>query len=162
MILGDATVCPVTVRSGLPDRYHRAMHISVPPAWLARAVVVAAIAASVAAPAAAQVYKCIDRAGRVTYQQQPCPDAQTGGPMSSIIVDNSRTQAGDDENADWTEHIKRKQVVQGMPRAVVIQAYGSPQEMRPGRARENATEVWSYRRPTSPRPLGSTRARLHG
>ena len=122
------------------------MHIPVRPAWLARAFVVAAVAAGVAAPAAAQVYKCVDRAGRITYQQQPCADTQTGGPMSSIIVNNGGTQAGDDENADWTEHIKRKEVVPGMPRAVVIQAYGTPQEMRPGRARENATEVWSYRR----------------
>ena len=53
--------------------------------------------------------------------------SQTGGPMSSIIVDNGRTQARDDADTDWTEHVKRKEVVPGMPRAVVIQAYGSPQ-----------------------------------
>lgn len=154
MSASAATVCPVKARSALPDRYHRVMKIPVRPAWLARAVVVAAVAAGVAAPVAAQVYKCVDRAGRITYQQKPCPDAQTGGPMSSVIVDNGRTQAGEDANVDWTDHIRRKEVVPGMPRAVVIQAYGSPQEMRPGRARENATEVWSYRRPDLASTIG--------
>jgi hypothetical protein len=33
-----------------------------------------------------------------------------------------------------------------MPRAFVVQAYGTPQEMRAGRAQENAAEVWRYRR----------------
>ena len=31
-------------------------------------------------------------------------------------------------------------------RAYVVRAYGTPQEMRPGRPRENASEVWLYKR----------------
>lgn len=97
-----------------------------------------------AAPVAAQVYKCVDKAGRTAYQQQPCPGAQKGTRMD-LPLNNGSVQ-DDATDSDWAAKAGRKEVGVGMPRAFVVQAYGTPQEMRPGRAKENAVEVWRYRR----------------
>lgn len=94
----------------------------------------------------AQVYKCVDRAGRTTYQQGPCTEAQKGGRVE-LMLGNGSSQAGEsDADREWSERAKRKEVRAGMPRAYVVRAYGTPQEMRPGRPRENASEVWLYKR----------------
>lgn len=99
---------------------------------------------ALALPATAQVYKCVDKAGRTTYQQQPCPEAQKGSRMD-LPLNNGSVQDNTDD-AEWSARAKRKEVIVGMPRAYVVQAYGTPQEMRPGRADEKAIEVWRYRR----------------
>jgi len=104
----------------------------------------AVMALVLAMPAAAQVYKCVEKSGRTTYQQLPCPDAQKATRMD-LPISNGSGQDGAD-NADWSGMAKRKEVNVGMPRAFVIQAYGTPQEMRPGRTEEKAAEVWRYRR----------------
>lgn len=93
----------------------------------------------------AQVYKCVDRAGRTTYQQQPCPDAQKGGPLG-VMPDNGSTRDADAPEAPGAPAAP-KVVVPGMPRAKVMEVFGPPQEMRPGRSGENAAEIWEYRRP---------------
>jgi hypothetical protein len=94
----------------------------------------------------AQVYKCVDRAGRTTYQQQPCPEAQKGGRLSLSVDSGSMQQRGDATPADLDPQARLKKIVPGMTRAAVAQAHGAPQEMRPGRPGENAPEVWIYRR----------------
>ncbi len=99
---------------------------------------------ALAFPVSAQVYKCVDKAGRTTYQQLPCPEAQKATRMDIQRDAGSMQHDGDD--AEWATRAKRKEVIVGMPRAYVIQAYGNPQEMRPGRAAEKAAEVWHYRR----------------
>ncbi|MFO1314622.1 MAG: DUF4124 domain-containing protein [Burkholderiales bacterium] len=104
---------------------------------------IVALAATVAG-ADAQVYKCVDRAGRTTYQQQPCPDAQKGGRVDLYL--GAPPARGDDDTAELAVRARQRQVAVGMTRAMVMQAYGSPQEMRPGRAGEDASEVWVYRR----------------
>lgn len=104
-----------------------------------------AVLAAMAPPAAdAQVYKCVDRAGRTTYQQQPCPESQKGGRVE-LHLGAARARADDDE-AEMAARARLRQVTVGMPRAMVLQAYGSPQEMRPARAGEEASDVWVYRR----------------
>ena len=100
---------------------------------------------AVPAVAPAQVYKCVDRAGRITYQQQPCPDTHTGGPLG-LTVNNGSGRASDAPDVDWAEKARQKEVVPGMPRTFVIQAYGYPQEMRTSRPGESAAEVWVYNR----------------
>ncbi len=120
----------------------RALLRSVVPAhgvWL-----VALALGGFALPAAAQVYKCVDKAGRITYQQQPCPGAQKEARVD-LQINNGRVQ-DDDAGGDWAAKASRKEVGVGMPRAFVVQAYGTPQEMRAGRTQENAVEVWRYRR----------------
>jgi len=111
------------------------------PAW---AQCLAAGLLVLALPVSAQVYKCVDKAGRTTYQQLPCPEAQKATRMD--IQRDSGSLQGDGNDAEWATRAKRKEVIVGMPRAYVIQAYGNPQEMRPGRADEKAAEVWHYRR----------------
>ena len=96
------------------------------------------------APAA--VYKCVDRAGRTTYQQVPCAEAQQGGRVELSLSNGSSLPPAGETDRVWEERAQRKDVRAGMPRAFVVRAYGTPQEMRPGRARENASEVWLYRR----------------
>jgi hypothetical protein len=92
------------------------------------------------------VYKCVDRAGRTTYQQQPCPDTQKGGRLS-LSVDNGSTRQDDAAASELEAQAARKKVLPGMSRALVAKAYGTPQEMRPGEAGEDATEVWIFRKP---------------
>jgi len=45
-----------------------------------RAIVVAVLAAAVALPASAQVFRCVAAGGAVSYQQQPCEGGAQGGP----------------------------------------------------------------------------------
>ena len=105
----------------------------------------------VVVPASAQVYKCVDKAGRTTYQQLACPEAQKATRMNVPISSGS---SGDDADGEWSAMAKRREVVVGMPRAFVVQAYGTPEEMRPGRVDDKAFEVWRYRRPELDLTLG--------
>lgn len=98
------------------------------------------------AGAQAQVYKCVDSAGRTTYQKGPCGETQKGGRVELMLGNGSSLANEGDPEREWGERAKRKQVSAGMPRAFVVRAHGTPQEMRPGRPRENASEVWLYRR----------------
>lgn len=109
----------------------------------ASGVLLAALAVLAAPAAHAQVYKCVDRAGRTTYQQQPCPDTQKGGRVDLYL---SAPPAKGDDDAELAQRARLKEVTVGMTRVLVVQAWGSPQEMRPGRAGEEAGEVWVYRR----------------
>ena len=108
------------------------------------AAVLAALAALAAPAADAQVYKCVDRAGRTTYQQQPCPESQKGGRVELHV--GAVPAKDDDDDAELATRSRLKEVAAGMPRALVVQAWGAPQEMRPPRAGEDASEVWVYRR----------------
>lgn len=114
----------------------------------------AAIAA-IACPAlaTAQVYKCVDRNGRVTYQQQPCTADAPKEQRLDIFI-GSRPGLADDGTDPWAEQVGKKIVVTGMPRATVMRAVGSPQQMRAGTAGEDAAEVWVYRRPDLEKRVG--------
>lgn len=98
------------------------------------------------AAAQAQIYKCVDGAGRTTYQKSACGDAQKGGRVELMLGNGSSQPPEGDLEQQWGERAKRKEVHAGMPRAYVVRAHGTPQEMRPGRPRENASEVWLYKR----------------
>lgn len=100
---------------------------------------------AVSAPAAAQVYKCVDSAGRITYQQLPCPAAAKGGRVE-LLVDNGSSRGSADDETQWQIAAQEHTVIVGMPRRYVQQALGVAREMRPGRPRESAAEVWSYPR----------------
>ncbi len=107
---------------------------------------VAALVAAIAIPASAQVYKCVDRAGKTTYQQRACPEAQSGGRVDATPA-SGRGQPAEGDNADLAAGAQRKEIVVGMSRALVVQAVGTPQSMRPGTAQEQVAEVWVYKRP---------------
>ena len=113
---------------------------------IALGIGIAMLVAGACAPAFGQVYKCVDRAGRITYQQLACPENQKGGRVDATPA-SGNVQASDGNDADWAARARRKDIVAGMPRAFVVQALGAPQSMRPGTAQERAAEVWVYRRP---------------
>jgi len=117
-----------------------------------RKLAAVSIALAVTAIADAQVFKCVDKSGRVTYQSQPCPDA----PKQERLDINLGSRPGvADVGADpWAEQVGKKVVVSGMPRATVMRALGSPTQMRAGTAVEDAAEVWVYRRPDMQRRIG--------
>jgi hypothetical protein len=104
-----------------------------------------AVALAVSAPASAQVYKCVDSANRVTYQQAPCPAAAKGGRVE-LFVDNGSSRGTADDEAQWQSAAREHTVIVGMPRRWVQQALGAAREMRPGRPGDNAAEVWTYPR----------------
>ena len=113
---------------------------------LVRSACIAAIAVAIPGLAHAQVYKCVDRAGRTTYQQLPCPETQKGGRMS-LSVDNGGARQVDAAAAELAAVAARNKILPGMARALVAKAFGTPQEMRAGQAGEDAAEVWVYRKP---------------
>ena len=128
----------------------------------AGALAAALIALACPAVADAQVYKCVDRAGRTTYQQQPCPEAQTGGRLSLPVDNGSTQQRGERAPADLDPQARLKKIVPGMTRAAVAQAHGTPQEMRPGGRARTRPKYGSTGAPTLPRGSASAKASSHG
>ena len=93
------------------------------------------------APAAtAQVYKCVDGAGRTTYQQTPCPVTQKGSRVE-LKSDNGSTREVVEEEPDWSVAARTGELSAGMSKRWVQQALGPPLECRPGQADEKASEV---------------------
>ena len=121
--------------------------------------VLAVAAAICATRAGAQVFRCLDAAGRTTYQQTPC-EAGTRGRQVELTPDNGASQDSAALEAQWTTAAKSGQVVAGMPRRHVRAAYGVPTEVRGGSASERASEVWVYRNPGGVRRVGFVDGRV--
>lgn len=102
-----------------------------------------------AAPAAAQIYKCVDRSGHTTYQQSPCTRGQQGGEVE--LKEPLETRPGGNE-ALWSAAAREHRVVVGMPKPFVTEALGAPSEIRAPRAGESGSEVWVF-----VKPAGTTR-----
>lgn len=104
-----------------------------------------AVLLACAVPAAGQVFKCIDRAGHVTYQQAPCVGAQ-GGPVD--LPEPLRAQPGavSSERAEavWHAAASEGRAIVGMPKPFVTKGLGTPSEIRAPRAGEIGSEVWVY------------------
>lgn len=94
-----------------------------------------------AAPAFAQVYKCVDPGGHTTYQQSPCAGAQQGGTVKLEESVSIRPGGGE---ALWSAAAREQRVVVGMPKPFVTEALGTPAEIRAPRSGESGTEVWVY------------------
>lgn len=93
----------------------------------------------VAAAASAQgLVKCVDATGNVTYQDSPCAAGQAGR-----AVEMPKAETREDTGA-WEAAAKDARVIKGMPKRWVLRSRGAPVEIRPGGAREEATEVWRY------------------
>ena len=104
----------------------------------------AALVALVAAPAAAQILKCTDGSGNVTYQNEPCPKNVKAGHVD--IFDNSWTADRAEKEAEWRRNAALHRVVTGMPLRWVRDALGEPTEVR-DTATAGAAEVWLYNLP---------------
>ena len=103
------------------------------PGWAGAACLLLAVAAH-----AQSVVKCVDADGNVTYQDSPCTAGQAGRqvalPKAETIEDTSA----------WEAAARETRIVKGMPKRWVLRARGTPAEISPGSAREDATEIWRY------------------
>ena len=97
-----------------------------------------------AMPAAAQIYKCVDRSGHTTYQQSPCTAGQRGGEVE--LKEPVETRAAGSE-ALWSGAAREQRVVVGMPKPFVTEALGAPSEIRAPRSGETGSEVWVFVKP---------------
>ncbi|HSV17183.1 MAG TPA: DUF4124 domain-containing protein [Casimicrobiaceae bacterium] len=109
--------------------------------------------AAVALPATAQVFKCVDGSGRVTYQQTACSPAQNGKQLD-LVLDNGSGKDAPEVEARWKGAADQHDVLVGMPKRWVQQSLGAPTEVRPGSAGEGASEIWTYQRPTATMRVG--------
>jgi hypothetical protein len=107
----------------------------------ARRAACAIALATYAAGAGAQVYKCVDPRGQVTYQQEPCAGGTAGGPVQ--LNDALKVRPAGDE-ATWSAAAREGKPLVGMPKPFVIAAVGEPREIRVPGAGESGTEVWVY------------------
>jgi hypothetical protein len=104
-----------------------------------------------AACAGAEVYKCVNEQGHVTYQEAPCAAGQKGGTVE--LKDPVAARPGINEAA-WSQPAREGRVVVGMPKPFVTEAIGKPGEIRAPRAGETGTEVWVYPRQGQPMRVG--------
>jgi len=117
-----------------------------------RTLIALALAMSVG-PAYAEVYKCTDAAGAVTYQQEPCTAGAKGKPVE-LKTDNAQSQDPGDRDGRWRIAAEQGQVIPGMPKRWVQQSLGQPREIRRGTTTENVPEVWVYQTPRGPVRVG--------
>jgi hypothetical protein len=107
----------------------------------ARRAACAIVVATYAAGAGAQVYKCVDARGQVTYQQEACAGGASGGPVQ--LNDALKVRPAGDE-ALWSAAAREGKPLVGMPKPFVIAASGQPREIRAPKPGEGGTEVWVY------------------
>ena len=119
----------------------------------AAAVLVLATVAAVTQAQGPPVYRCVDAAGRTTYQQEPCAKNLRGAPVE-LMPDNGLTQEPAALEAQWAAAAKVGQVMAGMPKRHVRDAYGAPTEVRAGTTADRVSEIWVYRNPGGVRRIG--------
>jgi Domain of unknown function (DUF4124) len=136
------TGCPPVPVARRAGAYH--------PRMTFRVHVIARIAAVAFAllpgPVLGQVFKCVDGAGRVTYQESPC-NGNTQGGRVELPLDAASTREAPEVEARWRESAMRHEVTKGMPKRWVQQALGVPAQIRRAVSDEGATEIWTYDTP---------------
>jgi hypothetical protein len=120
------------------------MTISYGPGWKLGAAFGLALCFALAAPAPAQIFKCTDASGNVTYQNDACPKNVKAGRVD--IFDNSWTADRVEKEAEWRRNAASRRAVTGMPVRWVREALGAPAEIR-NTPTAGAAEVWSYNFP---------------
>src|SRR5215831_5392717 len=97
-----------------------------------------------ALPATADIFKCTDSAGNVTYQNEKCPTGTKAGRVD--IFDNNWTANRSEREAEWQRNAADHRVLAGMPAKWVREALGEPKEIRETTT-GGATELWVYSSP---------------
>jgi len=118
----------------MPRRRSPRARRPVAPRWAAAACLLLAVAAHVQG----SVVKCMDADGNVTYQDSPCTPGQAG---RQVALPKAETR---EDTSAWEAAARDAHIVKGMPKRWVLRARGTPAEIRPGSAREEATEIWRY------------------
>src|SRR5215470_8351620 len=97
-----------------------------------------------ALPAAAEIFKCTDQAGNVTYTNEKCPSGSKAGKVE--IFDNNWTASRGEKEAEWQRNAADHRVLTGMPARWVREALGEPAETRETTT-GGAKELWLYNLP---------------
>jgi hypothetical protein len=92
-------------------------------------------------PAAAEIFKCTDQAGNITYQNEKCPSGTKAGKVD--LFDNSWTATRGEKDAEWQRNAAEHRVLTGMPARWVREALGDPAETRETTT-GGAKELWVY------------------
>jgi Domain of unknown function (DUF4124) len=107
----------------------------------ARWPLVAAFALALAPHAVAEIYKCTDHAGNITYQNEKCPG---GGKAERVdVFDNNWTASRTEKDAQWQRTAADHRVVTGMPSHWVREGFGDPADIRETTT-GGARELWVY------------------
>ena len=96
---------------------------------------------ALSAAVSAEIFKCTDPSGNVTYQNEACPKNMKAGRVD--IFDNSWTADRAEKEAEWRRNATSHRVVTGMPLRWVRDALGEPAEIRDAPT-AGATQVWAY------------------
>jgi hypothetical protein len=119
-----------------------------PPPVAARLLFLAAL---IATPAGAQIFKCSDGSGNIVYQNSACPKNTKADRVD--IFDNSWTADPVEKAAAWQRQAAEHRVVAGMPLRWVREALGDPSEVRKT-ATAGADAVWLYNFPDRSAQVG--------
>jgi len=92
----------------------------------------------------AQIFKCTDGSGNVTYQNEPCPKNAKAGRIE--IFDNRWTANKDEREAEWRRNAGEHRLATGMPARWVREALGEPTEVR-DTPTAGAAQLWLYSLP---------------
>src|SRR5215470_14680388 len=104
-------------------------------------LLLAAVPALLASTVAAEIFKCTDQAGNVTYTNEKCPSGAKAGKVD--IFDNNWTASRSEKDAEWQRNASQHRVLTGMPARWVREALGDPAETRETTT-GGATELWVY------------------
>jgi hypothetical protein len=105
------------------------------------ALLVFALPMAGSAADSAQIFKCTDASGNVTYQNEPCPKASKSGRIE--LFDNRWTATKEEREAEWRRNASERRVVAGMPARWVREALGEPGEIR-DTTTAGAAQLWLY------------------
>jgi hypothetical protein len=103
------------------------------------------------AAATTEIYKCTDRSGNITYQNEKCPTGSQAGRVD--IFDNNWTANRAEKDAQWQRSAADHRVVTGMPARWVREGFGEPAEIR-DTATGGAKELWVYNLPDRTLQIG--------
>src|ERR1700740_786040 len=101
----------------------------------------AGVSPLLALPAPAEIFKCTDQTGNVTYQNEKCPSGTKAGKVE--IFDNNWTASRGEKDAEWQRNASQHRVLTGMPARWVREALGDPAETLETTT-GGATELWVY------------------
>jgi hypothetical protein len=115
-------------------------------------LLIASLALSATSLAATpEIYKCTDRSGNVTYQNEKCPTGSQAGRVD--IFDNNWTANRAERDAQWQRNAADHRVVTGMPARWVREGFGDPAEIR-DTTTGGAKELWIYNLPDRTLQIG--------
>jgi len=112
--------------------------------------------ALLSAPAVAATYKCQDAAGKIIYQQTPCPnthqeqdlhirDTTPSAPSTGLRPDEVELYKNIKQRERFNLLIRRGKIVLGMSKSDVRRSWGDPTDINRTIRESGTHEQWVYR-----------------